>query len=139
MADFYFALVLSILNIAVPYLITLRDRRRLSSEELGRGWNTASWACAVFFFGLFCLPAHFWVTRRTARGLLVGGAWMIGVFVGEAALGYAVDLTPANTHEELGRRRRALDEFEISKLPGERSHRSVSSRPTPRSSSPRSR
>jgi hypothetical protein len=93
MADFYFALVLWISNIAVPYYITLRDRRRLSHEALARGWNTASWACAVFFFGPFCLPAHFWVTRRTARGLLVGGAWMIAVFAGEAALGYAIDLT----------------------------------------------
>ena len=91
MVDFYFALVLWVSNIAVPYAITRRDRQGLSREQLARGWNTASWACAVFFFGPFCLPAHFWVTRRTAWGLVVGSFWMIAVFAGEAAAGYVVD------------------------------------------------
>jgi len=91
MADFYFALTIWILNVAAPYAITLRDRRRLSKEELDRGWNTPSWACAVFFFGPFCLPAHFWVTRRTAWGLFQGGGWMLAVFAGEALLGLAID------------------------------------------------
>jgi hypothetical protein len=97
MADFYFALVLWILNIAAPYAITLRDRRRLSAEELARGWNVASWACAVFFFGPFCLPAHYWVTRRTMMGLLQGGLWMAAVFAGEALIGLAIDQVAALT------------------------------------------
>jgi hypothetical protein len=92
MVDFYFALVIWVTNIAAPYLITLRDRRRLSTDQLARGWNTASWACAVFFFGPFCLPAHFWVTRRTAFGLFQGGLWMAAVFLGEGLFGYALDL-----------------------------------------------
>jgi len=91
MSEFYFALVLWLLNIAAPYAITLRDRRHLSAYELARGWNAASWACAVFFFGPFCLPAHFWVTRRTAKGLLQGGAWMAAVFAGEALIGLAIE------------------------------------------------
>jgi hypothetical protein len=92
MADFYFTLVLWVFNIAVPYAITVRDRRALSSAELARGWNAPSWACAVFFFGPFCLPAHFWVTRRTAIGLFLGGVWMVAVFGGEMLLGYAFEL-----------------------------------------------
>jgi hypothetical protein len=92
MADFYVAIVLWVLNIAAPYAITLRDRGRLSSEELARGWNSASWACAVFFFGPFCLPAHFWVTRRTAKGLLLGGGWMLAVLAGEVFIDFAIDL-----------------------------------------------
>jgi hypothetical protein len=91
MPDFYFTLVLWILNIAVPYAITLRDRRRLPVDQLDRGWNTASWACAVFFFGPFCLPAHFWVTRRTKIALLQGSLWMLAVFAGEALIGLAID------------------------------------------------
>jgi hypothetical protein len=91
MADFYLALLLSLSNVVLPYLITRRDRRGLSSVELARGWNGPSWACAVFFFGPICLPAHFWVTRRTAKGLLQGGAWMAAVFAGEALVGYVID------------------------------------------------
>jgi hypothetical protein len=91
MADFYFALVLWISNIALPYAITLRDRKRLSSDELARAWNAPSWACAVFFFGPLCLPAHFWVTRRTAKGLLYGSLWMLAVAAGEGLIGVAID------------------------------------------------
>ena len=91
MVDFYGTVVLWILNLALPYLITRRDRGRLPNEELMRSWNTPSWACAVFFFGPLCLPAHFWVTRRTARGLAQGGAWMIAVLGGEWAIAWLID------------------------------------------------
>ena len=91
MTDFYFALLLWILNIALPYVITRRDRSRLSAEQLERGWNAASWASAVFFFGPFCLPAHFWVTRRTVIGLLQGSAWMIAIFAGEWCIGEVLE------------------------------------------------
>jgi hypothetical protein len=96
MSDFYYTLALSILNIALPYLITRTDRRGLSQAELERAWNTASWASAVYFFGPFCLPAHFWVTRRTAAGLAQGGAWMLAVFASEWLVGVVIDrLAPA--------------------------------------------
>ncbi len=93
MVDFYYTLVLTVLNVVLPYLITRRDRRRLSRNELDRGWNTASWASAVYFFGPLCLPAHFWVTRRTVRALFVGGAWMIAVFAVEWLIGLLLEKT----------------------------------------------
>ena len=91
MVEFYYALVLWALNIVVPYVITARDRRGLTKEQLERAWNGASWASAVYFFGPLCLPAHFWVTRRTLRGLAAGMAWSFVVFAGEWMIGALVD------------------------------------------------
>jgi len=90
MLDFYYTVTLAILNVALPFLITRRDRRRLGNEQLARAWNTASWASAVYFFGPLCLPAHFWVTRRSVRGFLQGGAWTIAVFAFEWLIGIAM-------------------------------------------------
>jgi len=91
MLEFYETLALSILNIVLPYAITRRDRASLPKEQLARAWNTASYGSAVYFFGPLCLPAHFWVTRRTVRGLLVGGAWTIAVFAFEWVLTLGVE------------------------------------------------
>lgn len=90
MRDFYYTVILAILNVALPYLITRGDRQRLAKESLDRAWNTASWASAVYFFGPLCLPAHFWVTRRSVKGLLLGAAWMIAVFSFEWLIGIAI-------------------------------------------------
>jgi len=91
MLEFWYTLVLWFLNIALPYAVTRRDRRGLTTEQLERSWNTASWASAVYFFGPLCLPAHFWVTRRTMRGLAVGVGWMLAVFVVEWLAGVAME------------------------------------------------
>ncbi len=91
MSDFYTTLVFGIWNLALPYLITRRDRRLLSSEQLARAWNGASWACAIFFFGPLCLPAHFWVTRRKATALFVGMAWTMAVVSGELGLAWVIE------------------------------------------------
>jgi hypothetical protein len=91
MADFYFTILVSILNIAVPYLVTRHDRKGLDPVQLSRAWNGPSWASAVYFFGPLCLPAHFWVTRRTFVGLLRGTLLAALVFGGEWALGAAIE------------------------------------------------
>lgn len=91
MAEFYFTIFGSILNIAIPYLITRYDRRRLGAEQLARAWNGPSWACAVYFFGPLCLPAHFWVTRRTLVGFLQGAAWTTVVLGSEYAVALALE------------------------------------------------
>jgi hypothetical protein len=92
MLEFYYAVILAILNVAVPYLITRRDRRRLTKDELDRAWNTATWGSAVYFFGPLCLPVHFWVTRRSLWGLFQGGAWTIAVFSCEWLIGVAMGI-----------------------------------------------
>jgi hypothetical protein len=91
MSEFYFTILGSILNIAIPYLITRRDRRRLGPLQLARAWNGPSWACAIYFFGPLSLPAHFWVTRRTLLGFLQGTAWTIAVFGSEYLLGLGLE------------------------------------------------
>ena len=91
MVDFYFAIFFGFVNILAPYLITRRDRRGLEPEMLARAWNVPSWACAVYFFGPLCLPAHFWVTRRTWRGLLQGTAWTLGILGIESLMIEAYD------------------------------------------------
>jgi hypothetical protein len=93
MVDFYVTLALSILNVVLPYLVTRYDRRKLNEQELARAWNGASWASAVYFFGPLCLPAHFWVTRRTLRGLAIGGVWTVAVFAFESLVSWGLDQT----------------------------------------------
>lgn len=87
MRDFWLTLAFLILNVALPYVVTRQDRRRLDPEQLARAWNTPSWACAVFFFGPLCLAAHFWVTRRTVLGLLKGILWTSAVLASEWLFG----------------------------------------------------
>jgi hypothetical protein len=91
MAELYFAVIVWVLNIAVPYLITRYDRRRLGPVELARAWNVPSWACAIFFFGPFSLPAHFWVTRRTLIGFIQGIAWALAMLGSEYLLAIGLE------------------------------------------------
>jgi hypothetical protein len=65
------------LGIALPHGVIVWDERRLSAEQLARAWSPAShWAAVVVFSGL-CLPVHFWRTRRSFRGVLLGLGWML--------------------------------------------------------------
>jgi len=91
MSEFYETVLFSILNIVLPYLITREDRKRLDAHRLSRAWNGPSWACAVYFFGPLCLPAHFWVTRRKGIAVLQGVLWMTAIFGLEYLLGAAIE------------------------------------------------
>jgi hypothetical protein len=83
MLELWLTILLSILNIVVPYAIVRYDRRRLDAGQLSRAWNRASFACAIYFFGPLSLPAHFWVTRRRPIALLQGALWTTLVLGGE--------------------------------------------------------
>ena len=52
--------------------LVLWDRSRISQEQRDRGWNSASFGAAVFTFSPWCVVAHFWVTRRSIKGILLG-------------------------------------------------------------------
>jgi len=91
MLELYLTIAFSVLNIALPYAIVRYDRTRLAQAELARGWNQASFACAIYFFGPLSLPAHFWVTRRKPAALLVGAMLAIVVLALEWALGALVE------------------------------------------------
>lgn len=91
MAEFYFTVFLTVLNIALPYGITRWDRARLGDEQLARAWNGPSWACAICFFGPLSLPAHFWVTRRKVGALFFGVFCTIAIFALQWLLGELVE------------------------------------------------
>jgi hypothetical protein len=74
-------------GIVLPAWIVRRDERRLGEELLRRAWPPASFWCAVVAFGLLCLPVHFTRTRRSAKGLLLGIAWSLGVALVQVGLG----------------------------------------------------
>jgi hypothetical protein len=92
MLELYLTVFFAILNIAVPYAIVRYDRALLDAEQLARAWNRPSFACAIYFFGPLSLPAHFWVTRRRPKGLLLGVFWTAVVLGGETLLGELVEL-----------------------------------------------
>jgi len=83
MFELYLTVVLSLLNVVVPYAIVRYDRNRLDGDQLARAWNRPSFACAVYFFGPLSLPAHFWVTRRKLTALLQGAVLAMLVLGGE--------------------------------------------------------
>jgi hypothetical protein len=87
MLELYLTIAFSVLNIVLPYAIVRYDRTRLAQVELARGWNQATFACAIYFFGPLSLPAHFWVTRRKPAALLLGAMLAILVLALEWAVG----------------------------------------------------
>jgi hypothetical protein len=67
----------AVVTLALFLLIDL-DERRLRPRELARAWPPASRTLALVYFGVPAVPVHFWRTRRTAFGTLVGVAWGLG-------------------------------------------------------------
>jgi hypothetical protein len=88
MAELTETLLLAVLSIALPFGVTRWDRGRLTPSAQARAWRRVSWVSALVFFGPFCLPAHFWITRRSLKGALLGVAWMTTVLALEAGIGW---------------------------------------------------
>jgi hypothetical protein len=64
--------------------------RRLSEERLERAWPDVSLWVAVVAFGPLCIPVHFWKTRRSGLGILLGWAWCVGSMIALVAITNAV-------------------------------------------------
>jgi hypothetical protein len=69
------------LGIAVPVWIVRFDMRRLDADRLARAWPDASFWIAVVAFGPLCIPVHFWKTRRSLLGLVLGLIWGLAALV----------------------------------------------------------
>ena len=54
------------------FYVIWRDERRLPPAQAVFAWPAASRLSAVVAFSPFCLPIHFWRTRRSFFGVLVG-------------------------------------------------------------------
>jgi hypothetical protein len=74
-----------VLGIVVPAAVVRRDVRRLPSRELARAWPDPSVWVAVALVSVFAVPLHFFRTRRTLRGVMLGIGWFLAVYA--AALG----------------------------------------------------
>ncbi len=84
-----------VLQMALAVVLTIwivrRDLRSAPPERLARAWNKASFWSAVGVFGPFCLPFHFFRTRRSVAGVFIGIAWAVGVLVAVELAGEALD------------------------------------------------
>jgi hypothetical protein len=70
------------------------DESRLSRPELARAWPPASRTLALVYFGLLSVPVHFWRTRRSALGTLIGFAWAAAAFGVDWLAAEIVDALP---------------------------------------------
>ena len=88
-------IVSATLSIGLTYTVVACDRLRLSPDQRARAWNSASTGSALIAFAPLCIVAHFWVTRRSLRGVLLGLLWLvllIGLQLGLSWLGDALGL-----------------------------------------------
>jgi hypothetical protein len=85
------ALVVQIVaGIALPAAVVKWDERRLTPARLRRAWPVATFWCSVVTFGIFCLPIHFWRTRRSFLGFSLGLLWALAAAIVLGALGWVV-------------------------------------------------
>ena len=87
MREFIALIAQTVAGILLPAYIVKRDERHLAPERFARGWPFATFWCSVVTFGVFCLPIHFWRTRRSLIGLGLGLFWALATTVVLAGLG----------------------------------------------------
>jgi hypothetical protein len=80
------------LNVWLIFAVLRRDERRLTPAELERAWLPATRLAAGVYFGILCLPVHFWKTRRSWKGLLMGVAWGVGIALLDEVVDWGVDV-----------------------------------------------
>ncbi len=69
--------IMMILGIALPLVVQLWDKRRLSGEQRARAWNFASWGAALYAFGPASMLGWIFVTRRKWWRILVAPLWVL--------------------------------------------------------------
>jgi peptidoglycan/LPS O-acetylase OafA/YrhL len=70
------------------------DESLLTTEQIERAWPPSTRTLAIVYFGILAVPVHFWRTRRTAQGALVGilaGVLVLGL---DWAAVEAIDVLP---------------------------------------------
>lgn len=76
----------STLSMGLTYAFVKCDRLRLPIAWRQRGWNAATTGAAIFTFAPLCIIAHFWVTRRSIRGILSGILALLSLLALQIAL-----------------------------------------------------
>lgn len=72
MVDVLDVVIAMLVGSAGTWLVVTWDERRLSADRLDRAWPTSTKLAAALGFGPLALPVHFWRTRRTVLGTLLG-------------------------------------------------------------------
>ena len=70
------------------------DERRLARsapDQLARAWPPATRLSAMVLFPEIALVLHFWRTRRSVAGTLLGLVWSVGFVVGTSLPLVAID------------------------------------------------
>jgi|GEM_PF-800879 len=78
--------VSAVLSMLLTYTVVACDRLRLTPAQRQRAWNSASTGSAIFAFAPLCIVAHFWVTRRSLRGVMLGLLWLVLLLALQTAL-----------------------------------------------------
>jgi hypothetical protein len=70
------------------------DEKRLDDEQLARAWPPSTRTLALVYFGMISLPIHFWRTRRTFVGTLLGLGWTLALLGLDWLITEGVDALP---------------------------------------------
>jgi hypothetical protein len=72
------------------------DESRLTAERLERAWPPATKTLAIVYFGALGVPVlvHFWRTRRSVSGVLVGVVGGVLAFALNVTVAVAIDALP---------------------------------------------
>lgn len=97
MKTFLYTLVF-VLNTGLTLAVQIWDRRRLTSRQRARAWNSASWGSAIYVASVASMIPWAWVTRNEwaqwrRRGLgfaLARSALLLGAGLAAAALIYGI-------------------------------------------------
>lgn len=90
MADLLLLVLPWLFSMASCAGLVLWDRSRIPQYQRDRGWNSASFGSAVFAFAPLCIIAHFWVTRRSVVGVLLGIASLVALLAAQVAFNLAL-------------------------------------------------
>jgi hypothetical protein len=79
------------LSLSALFALVLWDESHLPEDALARAWPPSTRAVAIFYFGVFALPVHFWRTRRSWLGLGQGILWGALVTALEEGVGWCIE------------------------------------------------
>jgi len=87
----------SALSMGLTYTFVRCDRLRIPRAWNQRGWNAATTGAAIFTFAPLCIVAHFWVTRRSLRGLGCGVGALVLLVTLQVALTFLYEAAGVHT------------------------------------------
>lgn len=90
-------IVTIVLGIALPLLVQLWDRRRLTPEQRARSWNGATWGAALYAFGPLSMLGWWCVTRGWRYipvGVLCAAAIVVAIWGVDQGMAAVLGLPP---------------------------------------------